>query len=58
MRSGDWDELRETLNDLNELVMPSSAPTEEVRHNGSLGQHSGSDGGEMFERANGEATRT
>lgn len=56
---GDWEELRETLNDLNELVMPSSAPTEEIRHNGSLGHHSGSDGGEVFElRANGEVTRT
>lgn len=56
---GDWEELRETLNDLNELVMPSSAPTEEIRHNGSLGHHSGSDGGETFElRANGDVTIT
>ncbi|KAL1614368.1 hypothetical protein SLS54_009795 [Diplodia seriata] len=48
VRLGEWDELRETLNDLNELVMPSSTSPGDFQTNGSPGYN----GAEPSERAN------
>ncbi|OJD38960.1 general amino acid permease [Diplodia corticola] len=53
VRLGNWDELRETLNDLNELVMPSSTSTGDRQANGSLEPNGRVDGTEVYEMVNG-----